>query len=211
MTQLPNGQGLRPNASPIHGRMSWPSPLGHGLLDTSANLPTQLPHESSIDPQLRNDPVYSSTTLPPAQLLYPLASPPDHVARSSQLSHSRNESVQLSSTENMPRSLPSQNVTDENFDDAYVSFIFYCNPSILSDTDTLELKKAFRSPPKSDGKNFSTFILFELIRKLELKEIKTWAQLAIDLGVEPPAIEKGQSAQKVQQYAVRLKVRITYY
>jgi hypothetical protein len=26
------------------------------------------------------------------------------------------------------------------------------------------------------------------------------------LGVEPPALEKGQSAQKVQQYAVRVKV-----
>jgi hypothetical protein len=53
---------------------------------------------------------------------------------------------------------------------------------------------------------FSTFTLFELIQKLELKEIKTWAQLAIVLGVEPPALDKGQSAQKVQQYAVRLKV-----
>jgi hypothetical protein len=105
------------------------------------------------------------------------------------------------------RLLPSKDVSDETLDDAYVSFILYCNPSIPSDTDTEELRKAFRSPPKSDGKSFSTFTLFELIRKLELKELKTWAQLAIELGVEPPAMEKGQSAQKVQQYAVRLKVR----
>ncbi|KAG9244190.1 ARS binding protein 2-domain-containing protein [Calycina marina] len=81
----------------------------------------------------------------------------------------------------------------------------YCNPSVAADTDTSELKKTFRAPPKSDGKIFNTFTLFELIRKLEEKEIKTWAQLAIDLGVEPPALDKGQSAQKVQQYAVRLK------
>ena len=104
------------------------------------------------------------------------------------------------------RLLPDRAVTDENFDDAYVDFIFYCNPSIPLDTDTAELRKIFRAPPKSDGKQFSTFMLFELITKLELKEIKTWAQLAIILGVEPPALEKGQSAQKVQQYAVRLKV-----
>lgn len=104
------------------------------------------------------------------------------------------------------RGLPSRQVTDETFDDAYVSFILYCNPSIPFDTDTSELRKLLRVPPKSDGKNFSTFTLFELIRKLELKEIKTWAQLALDLGVEPPALDKGQSAQKVQQYAVRLKV-----
>jgi hypothetical protein len=48
--------------------------------------------------------------------------------------------------------------------------------------------------------------LFQLIGKLEQKEIKTWAQLALDLGVEAPSAEKGHSAQKVQQYAVRLKV-----
>jgi hypothetical protein len=82
----------------------------------------------------------------------------------------------------------------------------YCNPTVPLDTDTSELRKIFRAPPKSDGKTFNTFTLFELIRKLEQKEIKTWAQLAIDLGVEPPLLEKGQSAQKVQQYAVRLKV-----
>ncbi|KAK6610007.1 ARS binding protein 2 [Botrytis cinerea] len=103
------------------------------------------------------------------------------------------------------RSLPSREVTDENFDDAYVGFIMYCNPAVASDTDTAELKRIFRAPPRSDNKSFSTFVLFELICKLENKEIKTWAQLAIDLGVEPPSLEKGQSAQKVQQYAVRLK------
>ncbi|KAI9647289.1 hypothetical protein NHQ30_003672 [Ciborinia camelliae] len=104
-----------------------------------------------------------------------------------------------------PRSLPPREVTDENFDDAYVGFIMYCNPAVASDTDSTELRRIFRAPPKSDNKSFSTFTLFELIQKLENKEIKTWAQLAIDLGVEPPALEKGQSAQKVQQYAVRLK------
>lgn len=104
--------------------------------------------------------------------------------------------------------LPCTDVTDENFDDAYVSFIFHCNPSVAADTDSTELRKVFRAPPKSDGKSFSTFTLYELIGKLERKELKTWAQLAIELGVEQPVIEKGQSAQKVQQYAVRLKVRI---
>jgi len=104
------------------------------------------------------------------------------------------------------RGLPNRVVTDENFDDTYVDFIMYCNPTVALDTDTSELRKIFRAPPKSDGKTFSTFTLFELIRKLEQKELKTWAQLAIDLGVEPPALDKGQSAQKVQQYAVRLKV-----
>ena len=105
------------------------------------------------------------------------------------------------------RSLPTHEVSDENFDDTYVNFIMFCNPMVPLDTDTIELRKTFRAPPRSDGKAFSTFKLFELIRKLEQKEIKTWAQLAIDLGVEPPALDKGQSAQKVQQYAVRLKVR----
>jgi hypothetical protein len=73
----------------------------------------------------------------------------------------------------------------------------YCNPTVALDTDTTELRKTFRAPPRSDGKAFSTFKLFELITKLEQKEIKTWAQLAIDLGVEPPDFDKRQSAQKV--------------
>lgn len=106
------------------------------------------------------------------------------------------------------RVLPDRSVTDETLDDAYVDFIMYCNPSVPLDTDTTELRKIFRAPPKSDGNLFSTFTLFELIRKLELKELKTWAQLAIILGVEPPALDKGQSSQKVQQYAVRLKVSL---
>ena len=104
------------------------------------------------------------------------------------------------------RSLPLRVVTDDNFDDAYADFIMYCNPAVAPDTDTSELRKIFRAPPKSDGKSFSTFRLFELIGKLERKELKTWAQLALDLGVVPPSPEKGQSTQKVQQYSVRLKV-----
>jgi hypothetical protein len=93
-----------------------------------------------------------------------------------------------------------------NIDDAYVDFIMYCNPTVALDTDTTELRKTFRSPPKSDGKSFSPFILFQLIQKLEQKQLKTWAQLVLELGVEAPSVEKGNSAQKVQQYAVRLKV-----
>jgi hypothetical protein len=104
------------------------------------------------------------------------------------------------------RLLPSRQLTDETIDDAYVTFILYCNPNVPMSTDTSELRKIFRSPPRSDGKSFSIFTLWELIRKLDRKELKTWIQLAIELGVEPPSLEKKQSTQKVQQYAVRLKV-----
>ena len=105
------------------------------------------------------------------------------------------------------RQLPSRDVTDETIDDAYVKFILYCNPAVPQSVDTTELRKTFRNPPRSDGKLFNIHTLWGLIRRLENKELKTWTQLAIDLGVEPPSAEKGQSAQKVQQYAVRLKVR----
>jgi hypothetical protein len=104
------------------------------------------------------------------------------------------------------RVLPSRDVTDETIDDTYVMFILYCNPNVPSSVDTSELRTTFRCPPRSDGKSFSVFRLFELIRRLDSKELKTWIQLAIELGVEPPSMEKKQSTQKVQQYAVRLKV-----
>ncbi|KAF2640512.1 hypothetical protein P280DRAFT_469270 [Massarina eburnea CBS 473.64] len=103
------------------------------------------------------------------------------------------------------RHAPSRDISDETIDEAYAAFILYCNPSFAASTDTTELTRLFRTPPKSDGKAFSTWALFELIRKFDAKEIKTWTQLALDLGVEPPDTDKGQSTQKVQQYSVRLK------
>ena len=103
------------------------------------------------------------------------------------------------------RSLPSQHVTAETITDAYVDFILYCNPNFALDVDATTLRSNFSSPPKSDNKDFETFRLFELIRKFYAKEIKTWGQLALDLGVEAPDVSKGQSVQKVQQYSVRLK------
>lgn len=106
----------------------------------------------------------------------------------------------------LQRALPSKDVSDENIADAYTEFVLYCNPHFPHDVDITELKRIFRSPPRSDGKDFSIFVLWELIRKFDSKEIKTWAQLALDLGVEPPSAERGGSVQKVQQYSVRLKV-----
>lgn len=104
------------------------------------------------------------------------------------------------------RKLPPREIDDNSIDDAYVQFIMYCNPSVPANVDTSELKKGFRTPPKSDGKTFSPYTLFGLISRLEAKDIKTWTQLVIELGVEPPDAAKNQSSQKVQQYAVRLKV-----
>jgi hypothetical protein len=102
--------------------------------------------------------------------------------------------------------LPDRSVTADSIEDAYVTFILYCNPAVPLETDATALREAFRVPPKSDGKLFSTFTLFQLIKQLDSKELKTWAELALKLGVTPPDQEKGQSSQKIQQYAVRLKV-----
>jgi hypothetical protein len=119
-------------------------------------------------------------------------------------SHSKNTTPSYTPDD---RSLPSQDVSDETLDNAFASFILYCNSSFALSTDTSELVKLFRTPPKSDGNAFSTWLLFELIGKFSTGEIKTWTQLALDLGVAPPDPDKGQSTQKVQQYSVRLKVR----
>ena len=101
------------------------------------------------------------------------------------------------------RKWPSKNVTEETIDDAYVNFIFCCNPSIPLSRDSKELRKIFRMPPKSDGNSFSIYKLLQLVRKFEDGEIKTWTKLAVELGVKR---KDDQSTQKVQQYAVRLKV-----
>ena len=106
------------------------------------------------------------------------------------------------------RTLPGKKVDDDCIEDAFVQFVLFCNPTIPMDVDTTELRKGFRAPPKSDGKSFSPFHLYQLIARLENKEIKTWTELVIELGVSPPDVAKNQSSQKVQQYAVRLKVNI---
>ena len=103
------------------------------------------------------------------------------------------------------RTLPPTSVTADTITDAYVAFVLYCNPNFSLDVDTTTLRANFQSPPKSDNKDFEVYRLFELIRKFDAKEIKTWGQLALDLGVEAPDVSKGQSVQKVQQYSVRLK------
>ncbi|KAM0286051.1 hypothetical protein ACHAQH_001059 [Verticillium albo-atrum] len=81
----------------------------------------------------------------------------------------------------------------------------YCNPAVPLETDTGTLREAFRALPKSGGKTFTAYNLFLLVRQLETKQLKTWAELALKLGVEPPDKDKGESSQKIQQYAVRLK------
>jgi hypothetical protein len=101
--------------------------------------------------------------------------------------------------------LPAREVTAETITDAYVAFILYCNPQFPLDVDAETLRTNFNNPPKSDNKDFETYRLYELIQKFIAKEIKTWSQLALDLGVEAPDVSKGQSVQKVQQYSVRLK------
>ncbi|KKY18127.1 putative ars binding protein [Phaeomoniella chlamydospora] len=101
------------------------------------------------------------------------------------------------------RKLPSRSVSRDSIVDAYVAFILYANPSIPISTNTSELRKIFGLPPRNDGKTFDTFKLWELIQRMDKGELKTWVNLATELGVDPPSTE--QSSQKIQQYAVRLK------
>ena len=148
------------------------------------------------------DPSFESNRLQPSQLAHGFTFPPNHIHPPMMNGHANTPSTQ----DTPDRVSPSIEITDDSIDQAYVDFILYCNPSVPADSDSTELKKGFRAPPQSDGKKFSPFTLYGLISKLENKEIKTWAQLVVELGVEPPDPSKNQSAQKVQQYAVRLKV-----
>ncbi|KAJ8099428.1 ARS binding protein 2-domain-containing protein [Lipomyces tetrasporus] len=105
------------------------------------------------------------------------------------------------------RSLPPIPTLDEttpigDIEDAYVQFILYCNPALQLDVDAADLRRAFRNVPKSDGKAFEVNRLLVLLRHFETGEIRTWTRLVTELGVERTP---EQSAQKIQQYAVRLK------
>ncbi|KAK5690686.1 hypothetical protein LTR17_025880 [Elasticomyces elasticus] len=175
----------------------FPSPLF--ALDPSLQNSPQLLHPSGHHggsrhqtPDGRVPDEHQGSMLPPSGL-------------SPRMHRSMTMNVMPNSSGPPDRSLPLKDVTAESITDAYVSFIMYCNRQFPLDVDTDTLRANFNSPPKSDSREFETYQLFELIQKLEAKEIKTWGQLALDLGVEAPDVSKGQSVQKVQQYTVRLK------
>jgi hypothetical protein len=152
---------------------------------------------SPLDPAAQqNMPASSPAAGSPSQPAYY----PADAARPPPAQHQPQEPAQSD------RALPAREFADDQaFEDAYVAFVLYCNPSFPPDVDPTELRRNFSSPPKSDGKLFSVTTLFELLKKLDAKLIKTWTDLALELGVEKPVA--GQSSQKVQQYSVRLKVR----
>ncbi|KAF5022003.1 hypothetical protein F66182_5960 [Fusarium sp. NRRL 66182] len=103
------------------------------------------------------------------------------------------------------RGLPDRSVSEDSVEDAYVDFILYCNPAVPLSADTASLREAFRNPPRSGGKSFNTFAIYELVRKFYSNDIRTWTELTTKLGVEPPDPDKEESNQKVAQYGVRLK------
>lgn len=170
--------------------------LQNSTSQRSSEAVTMAPTASMIDPNLENHSMSAS------HMSHGFGAP--QMQRNSALMENHGLHQMLETPPG--RALPSIEVDDDTFDEAYVDFIMYCNPSIPDTVDTAELRKGFRSPPKSDGKTFSPFVLFGLISRLEAKEIKTWTQLVIELGVELPDTARNQSTQKVQQYAVRLKV-----
>lgn len=183
------------------------------LLPRRATEPVTLaPTASMIDPNLESHRVQQHTQLSPSYARIQM----QHNAAAIQGQnngyptpiHSNNTHSNIAPAE---RTLPSTAVNDSSIEDAYVQFILFCNPSVPIDVDTTELRKIFQAPPKSDGKSFSPFTLFDLIRRLEVQDIKTWTQLVIELGVEKPDAAKNQSSQKVQQYAVRLKVNTPFH
>ena len=174
------------------------------LLPRRATEPVTLaPAASMIDPNLENQRL-QRTQLPPNYARLQMQHSASAIHGQNNAYHNPMQPTNGNVTPE--RNLPSREVDDSTICDAYVQFIMYCNPSIPLDVDVVELKKGFCNPPKSDGKNFSPFRIYELISRLEMNEIKTWTQLVIDLGVELPDAAKNQSSQRVQQYAVRLKV-----
>lgn len=105
------------------------------------------------------------------------------------------------------RALPSRVITEETIDRAYAEFILYCNPNIPADVDTFELCRTFRSPPRCEGRGFAMFKLWELIKRLDRKEVKFWSQLAHELlAVDPSDSRRQGISTKVHQYGGRLKV-----
>lgn len=118
-----------------------------------------------------------------------------------------NKDINRSSPKNSSsRPSPAKDINHSNIVDRYVEFILWCNPNHIPDEgQTLTLRRAFIAVPKSDGKTFDPWLLFSHVARLESGEIKTWTKLAQDMGVERT---DDSSPQKIQQYAVRLKVNI---
>lgn len=140
----------------------------------------------------------------------PLGPPPPPTETRSQSTDEQQQSVESepNAEPTPPAVLPDKNVTPETIEDAYISFMLYCNPALPPDRDVSSLRDAFKIPPRSQGKEFSAWSVFEHVKKFYNKEISTWTEMVIQLGVDPPDLSKDESAQKLTQYGVRLKVSI---
>ena len=102
------------------------------------------------------------------------------------------------------RVLPSREVSRTTIGQAYTQFVLFCNPAYDAGVDTADLEDMFSAPPSSNKQNFQVFDIFAQVKRLHQLEIRTWQQLATDLGVR--IIDDVQaSSQRVPQYVVRLR------
>lgn len=172
------------------------SMTNRGLPSTTHFNPSGSPRSFHTSPRIQQTGTPTSSV---GRAAYSMSPPPPHA------SFSELDSMTAKTEMAGTRTPPPRNITNETIEDAYVQFILYANPGISRDVDTTELRRAFRAPPKSDGRSFDVFTIWELVRLLDSKELKSWSELVTRLGVEPPSVEKGQSVQKIQQYGVRLR------
>ena len=201
--------GPSPSSSMNSSQMAQhnPHPYATTPQSTTSTASYASHFRSPLDPAAASQPMHSAS---PAGGSPSQPAPPYYPADATRpaLASAQQQQQQPEPTHHSPtdRSLPARDFADDQaFEDAYVAFVLYCNPSFPLAVDATELRRNFSSPPKSDGKLFSVTTLFDLLKKLDAKVIKTWTDLALELGVEKPVA--GQSSQKVQQYSVRLKVR----
>lgn len=107
-----------------------------------------------------------------------------------------------------PTRLPDRHsVNASNVTNSYIDFVGYSDPSIdTSDANTLShLDKKFNAVPKTEGKVFTTWSLFECVTMMHRGEISNWSQLVGKLGVSDVS-GRPQYAQRCKRWLQKYKI-----
>ncbi|KAI8973355.1 ARS binding protein 2-domain-containing protein [Mycotypha africana] len=99
------------------------------------------------------------------------------------------------------------NVTAENIVDGYIQFVLSHDAAYINDgiESLVFAKRKFQSVPKTGDITYTTWDIFQLVKKLHHQEIKNWSQLVGQLGLQDMA-GRPQFAQRVKRWMHKYKI-----
>ncbi|KAI9484852.1 ARS binding protein 2-domain-containing protein [Zychaea mexicana] len=124
---------------------------------------------------------------------------------------SNNSIASLYSQKNNARNriltITGQSVTKDNIEEGYVQFVLQHDPQSVNDSieSLMYVKRKFSSVPKTGDLSYTTWDVFNLVKKLHNQQIKNWSQLVGQLGLSDMT-GRPQFAQRVKRWMRKYRI-----